>query len=102
MFKLRSIRLLAATVFASTTLFTGVATTSAQPQQNGLVNVNIGDVTILENVGIGVAAQVAANVCGLKVGPVAVLGVAVDRSGDTSTVCTIQQGDQNVPVTIQD
>lgn len=68
----------------------------AQVNQDGLVNVNVGDVTILEDVNVGVAAQVAANVCGVKVGPVAVLGRAVDRSGDTSTVCTTDQG----PVTL--
>ncbi len=64
----------------------------AQPNQDGLVNVAIGDVTILEDVNIGVAAQVAANICGVKVGPVAVLGQAVDRSGATRTVCETDQG----------
>lgn len=43
-----------------------------------------------------VAAQVAAQTCGVKVGPVAVLGVAVDRSGETRTACTTNQG----PVTL--
>ena len=65
--------------------------------QDGLVNVAVGDVTILEDVNVGVAAQVAANVCGVKVGPVAVLGRAVDRSGMTSTICVSPQG----PVTIR-
>ena len=62
------------------------APASAQPNQfqDGLVNVAVGDVTILEDVNIGVAAQVAANICGLKVGPVAVLGSAVDRSDEAS------------------
>lgn len=64
--------------------------------QDGLVNVAIGDVNVLNNVDIGVAAQLAAQVCGVKVGPVAVLGTAVDRSGDTVTVCESDQG----PVTI--
>lgn len=68
----------------------------AQVTQDGLVNVNVGDVTILEDVNIGVAAQVAAQICGVDVGPVAVLGRAVDRSGDTRTVCESDQG----PVTI--
>ncbi|CAN5368773.1 hypothetical protein BH20ACT22_BH20ACT22_11560 [soil metagenome] len=68
-------------------------TASAQTTQDGLVNVNVGDVTILEDVNIGVAAQVAANICGVKVGPVAVLGQAVDRSGATRTVCETDQGD---------
>ncbi len=74
-----------------------MAPAQARPQQNGLVNVNVGDVTILEDVNIGIAAQVAAQICGVKVGPVAVLGVAVDRSGDMRTVCQSDQG----PVTIR-
>jgi hypothetical protein len=64
--------------------------------QDGLVNVAVGDVNVLNNVDIGVAAQLAAQVCGVKVGPVAVLGKAVDRSGETQTVCESDQG----PVTI--
>jgi hypothetical protein len=69
----------------------------AQPNQDGLINVAVGDVTILEDVNIGVAAQLAAQICGVSVGPVAVLGTAVDRSGDTETVCETDQG----PVTLQ-
>jgi len=42
-------------------------------------------------------AKVAAQICGVKVGPVAVLGHAVDRSGAASTVCTMISG---APVTI--
>ena len=66
---------------------------AAMQNQDGLVNVAVGDVTITDAVDIGVAAQVAAQICGVKVGPVAVLGVAVDRSGDTRTVCETDQGD---------
>ena len=85
------------TVFAGTALtMVGAAPASAQVQ-DGLINVAVGDVTILEDVNIGVAAQVAANICGVKVGPVAVLGEAVDRSGATRTVCTTDQG----PVTLE-
>jgi hypothetical protein len=78
---------------ASAMAFGGVATVDAQTQQDGLINVSIGDVTVLENVDIGVAAQLAAQVCGVKVGPVAVLGRAVDRSGAARTVCESSQGD---------
>jgi len=79
--------------FAATVALAVPATASAQPQiQDGLVNVAIGDVTILEDVNVALAAQVAANVCGVNVGPVAVLGRAVDRSGATRTVCTADQG----------
>ncbi len=86
------------TLFASATLLGGATAASAAPNQtqDGLVNVAVGDVTILENVDIGVAAQLAANICGVKVGPVAVLGVAVDRSGDTRTVCDTDQGDVTI------
>lgn len=71
----------------------GMAPASAAPNQiqDGLVNVAVGDVTILQDVNVALAAQVAANICGVKVGPVAVLGRAVDRSGTTETVCTVDQ-----------
>jgi hypothetical protein len=82
--------------FAAATMAVAVPAAAQLNVQDGLVNVNVGDVTILEDVDIGVAAQVAANICGVKVGPVAVLGRAVDRSGQTRTVCTNDQG----PVTI--
>ena len=81
------------TLFAGAAIVTGVATpASAQQPQDGLVNVVVGDITIAEDVNIGVAAQVAAQVCGVKVGPVAVLATQVDRSGDTATVCESDQG----------
>jgi hypothetical protein len=86
-------RRLLASLFATMLVAVGALAPSAGAQvQNGLVNVAIGDVNILNNADIGVAAQVAANLCGLKVGPVAVLGTAVDRSGDARTVCTTNQG----------
>jgi hypothetical protein len=82
-------------VFAGAAVLAAATPAAAQPnQQDGLVNVNIGDVTVLENV--GVAAQIAAEVCGVQVGPVAVLARAVDRDGETRTVCQSDQG----PVTI--
>ena len=84
-------------VFAGAAVLAIATPAAAQPQQqDGLVNVAVGDVTI-EDVNIGVAAQIAAQACGLKVGPVAVLGTAVDRSGDTATVCETDQG----PVTLE-
>lgn len=91
-------RKIVASLSVSAVLVAGAAAPAgAQPEQDGLVNVFIGEVEILNDANIGVAAQVAANVCGVKVGPVAVLGTAVDRSGDTGTVCTTDQG----PVTIR-
>lgn len=63
---------------------------------DGLVNVQIGNVTILRNVDVDLAAQVVANVCGVDVGPVAVLGTAVDASGDSEVVCTARPGDVTI------
>jgi hypothetical protein len=78
-------------------MLASVAAPASAQTQDGLVNVAIGDIAILNDANIGVAAQVAAEICGVKVGPVAVLGRAVDRSGDTRTVCETDQG----PVTIE-
>lgn len=82
-------------LFAGTALLAGAAgtATAATQTQDGLVNVAVGDITITDAVDIGVAAQLAAQICGVKVGPVAVLGTVVDRSGDSRTVCTTDQGD---------
>jgi hypothetical protein len=79
-------------------LTVGVAA-PAMAQQNGLVNVAIGDVTILEDVRIGVAAGIAATVCGVRVGPVAVLAQQVDRSGAQQTVCTADADNPTVIIT---
>jgi len=92
---IRTKRILLTVVSTGLLFGSAMPVANAQVTQDGLVNVNVGDVTI-EDVNIGVAAQVAANICGGKVGPVAVLGRAVDRSGDTRTVCTTDQG----PITL--
>ncbi len=89
-------RRLAALLLTSALMLVAVPMAAAATQnQDGLVNVAIGDITITD-VNIGVAAQIAATICGVKVGPVAVLGAAVDLSGATRTVCTTDQG----PVTL--
>ena len=89
---------LVATLVLALSAFAGSAS-SAQNVQDGLVNVAVFDVTVIDgdvivtlnrvisDVNVGVAAQIAANVCGVKVGPLAVLGQAVDRSGATRTAC---------------
>ena len=56
-------------------------------RQNGLVNVAIGDVTLLQNVNVGVAAQAVANICGVKVGPIAALANQLNAGG-SETACT--------------
>jgi len=88
----------AISLFASASLmtFSALPASAANQVQDGLVNVAVGDITITDAVDIGVAAQVAAQICGLKVGPVAVLGTVVDRSGTSRTVCTVN----GAPITI--
>jgi hypothetical protein len=61
------------------------------------VNVSIGDVNVLNNVNVGIAANVAPAVCGVNVGPVAILAVNTAATGTQNTVCTI--GDQAVTLT---
>lgn len=89
--------------YAAATLLSGMLTVGvagpAMAQQNGLVNVEIGDVTILEDVRLGVAAGIAANVCGVKVGPVAVLATQVDASGGQRTVCEADADNPRVVIT---
>ena len=95
----------AGAVCGAALLFTGgMGVAGAQPPfviQDGLVNVAIGDITILEDVNVAVGATVAAAICGVEVGPVAVLGNAVDADGGQRTVCNVPGGDvlitQNAP-----
>lgn len=93
----RNVRTAMASLFTGAIVITGAAApaSAATQNQDGLVNVAVGDITITD-INIGVAAQIAAQICGVKVGPVAVLGVAVDRRGGTRTVCQTDQG----PVTV--
>src|SRR5690349_11819462 len=63
-------------------------------RQTGLVNVSTGDVNLLNNVNLAVAANVIANVCNVTV-PVAVLATQV-VAGSGDTFCT---GTAN-PITI--
>jgi hypothetical protein len=76
----------------------GIAVPTAQAQQqSGLVNVRIGDVLSNDAIGVGVAANVIAEVCGVAV-PVAVLAQQVVRGGTFQTTCTAR-GDAPVTVT---
>jgi hypothetical protein len=90
---------LAASLFSGALLFAGVAVPSAGAQPvvtGGLVNVTvfdvIDDITISDNnVGVGVAANIAAVVCPDLDLTAAVLGQAIARDASTIT-CTV--GDQ--------
>jgi hypothetical protein len=54
-----------------------------QVGQVGLVNVSLGNVTILRNVNVAVAANVIANVCGNNIG-VGVLAQQIQTVGESS------------------
>jgi hypothetical protein len=93
----RQLGRLAAVVAAGAMSLSVVGPAMAQPEQRGLVNVNVGDVTILEDVGIGVAANVAANICGVQVNA-AVVAEQVVLNDEPLAVC--ETGEQDAPVTI--
>ena len=88
------IKRVAASLCVTGALIAGVGAApaaAANQQQNGLVNVAVGDITV-SDVNVGVAAGIAANVCGVNVGPVAVLATNVDATGVQRTVCTTSSG----------
>jgi hypothetical protein len=94
-----SIKKACAALFATALLGVGIAApASAQNNSNqrGLVNVSLGNVNVLNNAHVGVAAQVAATLCGINVGPVAVLAANTAATGAQHTVCDTAQG----PVTL--
>jgi hypothetical protein len=74
------------TLFAGAAVIAGAGPATAAPNQfqDGLVNVAVGDVTITDAVDIGIAAQIAANFCGVKVGPsgILILGSATNTNSD--------------------
>ncbi len=89
----------AGAVLGGSLLFTGgLGVAAAAPPinlQDGLVNVAVGDVSVLNDLQVGVAANVVAAICGVPV-TAAVLG-EVDQTGATSqTFCTVPGG----PVTV--
>lgn len=87
----------AGAVMGGALLFTGgLGIAAAQPLQlqDGLVNVAVGDVTILEDVNVGVAATVAAAICDVAdVGSINVLAEAADSGTNSDSICTVPGGD---------
>ena len=82
-------------VFAGSLLLTGAFALPAQAAEqraDGLVNVQIGDITI-EDVNVAVAAGIAATACDLlDVTNVAVLANQVDQTSRSATVCRTEGG----------
>ena len=75
-----------------------------QQDADGLVNVQVGDVTLLENVAIGLAAAAVANLCPtLNVSNLAVLANEIDQQGGKSdALCKGDAGAATGPVRIID
>src|SRR5436190_14552575 len=72
--------------------FAGASPTYADngSRQTGLVNVSLGDVSLLNHVNLAVAANVAATVCDVAV-PVSVLATQI-IAGDGATICQTVAG----------
>ena len=86
-------RILLAAATASLAL---VAAPAGAQTQDGLVNVAIGDVTILEEVDVALAANVVAKICGVSV--TAAVLAAVDQGG-APFVCNQRGSGRAVAVT---
>jgi hypothetical protein len=82
----------AATACVTAVAVVAVAAPANAQTSDGLINVTIGDIT-LEDVRIGVAAAVAANICGVQVGPIVLEAREVDATSTQRTVCESDVGD---------
>jgi hypothetical protein len=90
-------RILACFAVVVVTAVAAVPTAGAQNNSNqtGLVNVSLGDVSVLNNVNLGVAANIAATACNVSV-PVAVLAQQVVANSGEFTCDTT-----TAPITIE-
>ena len=98
---MRKLRTMTTPVLLATVLTFGLVTTAPAPataQQAGLINVDVGNVALLNNVNLGVALALAANVCGGA--QVGVLAVQLQRIGTATCTATsdartgkVKQGD---------
>jgi hypothetical protein len=85
-----------ATLFAGTILAVGVASpAAAQTKQDGLVNVVVGDVTILEDVNIAAAVDAVVALCpAVNVSNIEILAERTDQTSRTSAVCRTEDNDR--------
>jgi uncharacterized protein with ACT and thioredoxin-like domain len=80
------------------TMAVAVGPAEAQTRQDGLVNVSVGDVTILQDVNIAAAVDVVAQLCGIDLDVLANVTIlsaaatAVDNTSRNSTVCRTEDG----------
>ncbi len=94
-------RVAAGTVVGGSMLLTaglGVANAAPVQVQDGLVNLALGNITVLQDVNVGVAAQITALVCDVAdIGNITALATAVDTgSDDQEVLCQSTAG----PVTV--
>ena len=76
-----------------------VGATACEPTvQDGLVNVRIGDVTILEDVNVNVAANVVAQICGISVTAAVAVISGIDQDSVPVTFCRLAN---EFPVTVE-
>ena len=91
----RRTRTLAAAIFGSAVLATGVgaplALASNQNQGDALVNVQVGDITV-QDINVAVAANIVATACDLIEADVLVLAQQVDATGQKQTFCSTDGG----------
>ena len=85
-------------VAAGAVVTAAAAPAQAATKQDGLVNVNVGDVTVLQDVNVAAAVGVVAELCGIDVtvpANLALLSTAaqnVDAHSRNYTVCRTDQG----------
>ena len=95
----------AAFIVGAALLLTPVSAAQAQGNQqeaDGLVNVQVGDVTILENVAVAAAVAAVVNLCpSVNASNIALLANEVDqRGGSSNAFCTGNAGAVSGPVRI--
>jgi hypothetical protein len=78
--------------------FAAPSAAEAQTKQDGLVNVSVGDVTILQDVNIAAAVDVVAQICGIDLDVLAnvqlltAAATLVDNRSRNYTVCRSEDG----------
>lgn len=81
----------AGAVLGGSLLFTaGLGMAQAQPVDapDGLVNLTVGDLTLLESVSADTAATAASALCGAEATDISALATQVDGEGNPATVCS--------------
>jgi hypothetical protein len=91
-------KLIASLGLGAALAFAAPSVSGAQTKQDGLVNVSVGDVTILEDVNIAAAVDVVAQLCGIDLNVLANVqlltqaATVVDNTSRNYTVCRSDDG----------